>query len=120
MTTLIIGCGYLGERVGVRLRRGGEQVFGTVRSDARAAEIAAQGIEPVIADVLDRASLRGLPAAERVFYCVGFDRSAGCLDAVGLRGRAPERSRKPAARGESIRVCKLDRSLRPDRGRMGR
>jgi nucleoside-diphosphate-sugar epimerase len=77
VTALLIGCGYLGQRVGVLKSRGGEQVFGTVRSEARAAEIAAQGIEPVIADVLDRNSLRELPAAERVFYCVGFDRSAG-------------------------------------------
>jgi nucleoside-diphosphate-sugar epimerase len=77
VSTLIIGCGYLGERLAAILGRGGEQVFGTVRSEARALKIAAQGILPVIADVLDRASLRGLPTAERVFYCVGFDRSAG-------------------------------------------
>ena len=40
MTTLIIGCGYLGERLGKRLRQRGERVFGTVRSPGRAAEIA--------------------------------------------------------------------------------
>jgi nucleoside-diphosphate-sugar epimerase len=77
VTTLIIGCGYLGQRVGAILSRGGEQVFGTVRSEARAAEIAANGIDPVIADVLDRPSLCKLPAAQRVFYSVGFDRGAG-------------------------------------------
>jgi nucleoside-diphosphate-sugar epimerase len=31
----------------------------------------------VIADVLDPSSLDGLPQADRVLYCVGFDRSAG-------------------------------------------
>ena len=41
------------------------------------AEIASRGIEPVVADVLKPDSMRGLPAAERIFYCVGFDRSAG-------------------------------------------
>ena len=35
------------------------------------------GIEPVIADVLQPDSLNALPRVDRVFYCVGFDRSAG-------------------------------------------
>jgi nucleoside-diphosphate-sugar epimerase len=39
--------------------------------------IAGVGIEPVIADVLVPHSLTRLPEAERVFYCVGFDRAAG-------------------------------------------
>jgi nucleoside-diphosphate-sugar epimerase len=77
VTTLIIGCGYLGGRLGALLSRAGERVHGTVRSRSRADEIAGLGIEPLIADVLDPDSLRSLPAADRVFYCVGFDRSAG-------------------------------------------
>ncbi len=39
--------------------------------------IATVRIEPVIADVLDPASLDRLPDADRAFYCVGFDRAAG-------------------------------------------
>jgi len=81
VTTLIVGCGYLGRRVGRALAERGERVFGTVRSDARARELAPWRIEPVIADVLDPASLDRLPPADRVLYCVGFDRSAG----VGMR-----------------------------------
>jgi nucleoside-diphosphate-sugar epimerase len=77
MTSLIIGCGYLGQQLGARLERQGERVIGTVRSDDRAAVIAGLGIEPVIADVLAPESLDRLPQAERIFYCVGFDRSAG-------------------------------------------
>ncbi len=77
MKTLIIGCGYLGQRVGALLCHRGDRVFGTVRSAGRAAEIARLGIEPVIAQVLDLESLRALPAADRVFYSVGFDRTAG-------------------------------------------
>lgn len=77
MTTLIIGCGYLGERLGTRLRQQGERVIGTVRSPASADRIAALGIEPVIADVLVPESLAQLPPAERLFYSVGFDRAAG-------------------------------------------
>jgi nucleoside-diphosphate-sugar epimerase len=77
VTTLIVGCGYLGERVGVKLGLARARVFGTVRSEARAASIASLGIQPIIADVLSPASLRALPPVDRVFYCVGFDRASG-------------------------------------------
>jgi nucleoside-diphosphate-sugar epimerase len=77
MKTLIIGCGYLGQRLGDQLGRDGGRVYGTVRSPARAEEIAGIGIEPVVADVLRPETLDDLPAADRVFYAVGFDRSAG-------------------------------------------
>ncbi len=77
MTTLIIGCGYLGQRLGALLLRDDGRVCGTVRSSSRAEVLDGLGIEPVIADVLRPASLRELPSADRVFYCVGFDRSSG-------------------------------------------
>ena len=75
-STLIVGCGYLGRRVGRLLSDRGDRVFGTARSDSRAAEIADWGIEPVLADVLNPGSIR-LPATDRLLYCVGFDRTAG-------------------------------------------
>jgi nucleoside-diphosphate-sugar epimerase len=77
MTTLIVGCGYLGRRVGIRLVQRGERVFGTTRSAERASTLAELGIEPILVDVLDPGSLDRLPAADRVLSCVGFDRSAG-------------------------------------------
>ncbi len=76
-TTLIIGCGYLGRRLGARLIGEGRRVLGTVRSPGRAEELAAIGIEPLLADVLRTESLDQLPEVDRVFYAVGFDRSAG-------------------------------------------
>jgi nucleoside-diphosphate-sugar epimerase len=78
VTTLVIGCGYLGQRVGTHVSGRGEPVYGSVRSLERTKVIADAGIKPVIADVLQPATLRGLPVAERVFYCVAFDRTAGC------------------------------------------
>jgi nucleoside-diphosphate-sugar epimerase len=87
VATLIVGCGYLGRRVGRLLSGRVERVFGTTRSAARASELAAWGVEPVVADVLDPDSLRRLPEAERVLYCVGFDRSASVpLRAVAVDG----------------------------------
>jgi len=77
LTTLIVGCGYLGQVVGHQLISLGQKVIGTVRSPERAARLAELGIEPCIVDVLPPATLGSLPKAERIFYCVGFDRSAG-------------------------------------------
>ncbi|KAA6185270.1 SDR family oxidoreductase [Thiohalocapsa marina] len=48
---IIIGCGYLGALVARRLQAQGEQVTGVVRSDRRAAELAAAGIEPLQLDL---------------------------------------------------------------------
>ena len=76
-TTLIVGCGYLGRRVGARLALRGDRVFGTTRNEAKATGLIGLGITPIIADVLDPTSLTRLPEADRVLHCVGFDRSAG-------------------------------------------
>jgi nucleoside-diphosphate-sugar epimerase len=70
---LIIGCGYLGERVARRWLSAGLRVAALTRS--RAAHLAEQGIEPVVGDVLD--PLPKLPQARTVLYAVGFDRSVG-------------------------------------------
>ncbi len=86
-TTLIVGCGYLGTRVAGLLLQRGERVLGTVRTLARADLLRSQGIEPVIADVLDPDSLRTLPPADRAFYGVGYDRASGSgLRAVTVDG----------------------------------
>lgn len=75
MTTLIVGCGYLGRRVGRLLRRHGEDVLGTTRSRGERLEV--WGITPVLADVLRPETFAGLPAIDRAVFCVGFDRAAG-------------------------------------------
>lgn len=77
MTTLIVGCGYLGRRVGQKLALRQLSVIGTVRSDPRASELISLGIDTLLADVLNPPSLKQLPRADRLLYCVGFDRSAG-------------------------------------------
>ncbi|WZO99588.1 NAD-dependent epimerase/dehydratase family protein [Isosphaeraceae bacterium EP7] len=76
-STLIVGCGYLGIRVGRRLAELGEVAYGTTRTPGRFDELQALGIKPVLADVLDESSLKGLPAVDRVLHCVGFDRTGG-------------------------------------------
>jgi nucleoside-diphosphate-sugar epimerase len=75
--TLIVGTGYLGERVARLLVERGDRVFGTTRSLGRAIELSRLGIEAVVADVMVPESLARLPEVDRVLYCVGFDRSTG-------------------------------------------
>lgn len=77
MTKLIIGCGYLGKRVAALWHEQGHRVLATTRSQEHAAAFRRQGWEPIVCDVLDRESLRALPHADTVLYCVGFDRTAG-------------------------------------------
>jgi nucleoside-diphosphate-sugar epimerase len=52
MTTLIVGCGYLGRRVAMRLVERGERVIGTTRDPAKAEDLERIGVEPLILDLL--------------------------------------------------------------------
>jgi nucleoside-diphosphate-sugar epimerase len=74
MSQLVIGCGYLGLRVALRLREAGEEVFATSRRPERFAEFSAHFLRPILCDVLRP---NPLPEVEGVTYCVGFDRAAG-------------------------------------------
>jgi nucleoside-diphosphate-sugar epimerase len=74
---LIIGCGYLGQRVAERWLAAGHEVWATTRSAQQADEFARQGLRPIVADVLAPESLTNLPAVQSVLYAVGYDRTAG-------------------------------------------
>jgi nucleoside-diphosphate-sugar epimerase len=78
---LVVGCGYLGERVALAWLSRGDRVLAVTRRTARAAELARLGIEPLVADVTDTAidwsilAAAGAPAT--ALWSVGFDRAAG-------------------------------------------
>lgn len=72
---LIVGCGYLGSRVGAAWLASGRAVCAVTRS--RAESLRAQGFQTITGDVLDPASFTALPAASTILYAVGLDRSAG-------------------------------------------
>ncbi len=61
MRVLIVGCGYLGLSVGSELVRQGHQVFGIRRSPDAAPTLAAAGIQLILADVTQPASLADVP-----------------------------------------------------------
>ena len=75
-TRLIFGCGYLGRRVAARWRDAGDRVIAATRSSETAERFAAEGLEPLVADVTRPETLVGLPAADTVLFAVGYDRSA--------------------------------------------
>ncbi len=72
---LMIGCGYLGSRVGRAWLDSGRSVCVLTRN--RAETLKAQGFDPVVGDVTDPASLTALPATTTILYAVGLDRAGG-------------------------------------------
>ncbi len=59
---LIVGCGYTGIRLAARLQEMAVLVSGTTRSEARADELEAAGIEPLLGSLTDPKTLRRIRA----------------------------------------------------------
>jgi nucleoside-diphosphate-sugar epimerase len=74
---LVVGCGYLGERVAALWRAAGQRVSVVTRSAERAETLRASGYEPVVADITRIETLVNLPEADVVLFAVGHDRAAG-------------------------------------------
>ena len=70
-------CGYLGSRVARRWIAAGHAVAGLVRSAANAESLAREAVRPIVADVTQPSTLRGLPAADTLLYAVGYDPAGG-------------------------------------------
>jgi nucleoside-diphosphate-sugar epimerase len=83
-THLILGCGYLGRVVARRWLAAGDRVVALTR--AQPGELRALGIDPILGDVTNLASLK-LPSADTVLYAIGLDRSSRhSMREVYLRG----------------------------------
>lgn len=62
---LIVGCGYLGQRLARRLLERGQTVYGTTRSTQKAQRLAELGVRPLIVQVTQPVTLAALtPALE--------------------------------------------------------
>ncbi len=82
---LIIGCGYLGLRAARFWVGAGKRVAALTRG--RAEQLRQEQIEPIVGDVLDRASLKLVPQADTLLYAVGLDRTSGqTMQAVYVDG----------------------------------
>lgn len=73
---LILGCGYLGERVAVVWHALGRPVTAVTRSPTRADQWRKRGWTPLIGDVCDPPSLANLPEVDTVLFAIGYDRQA--------------------------------------------
>ncbi len=75
MAKLIVGCGYLGERVARRWHASGEKLYVLTRSPHRADHFRAMGWTPLVGDVTQPATLGDrLPEADTILFAVGRDR----------------------------------------------
>ena len=79
MSTLIVGCGYLGLHVARQLHeiQPNSPIYGTTRSPDRFEKIEAAGAKPVLCDVLDPTSLASLPETADIVHCVSMGRKQG-------------------------------------------
>jgi nucleoside-diphosphate-sugar epimerase len=86
---MVLGCGYLGERVADHWRRDGARVIVGTRRPDRATRLAAAGFEARVLDVTQPATLGHLPPLDTLLFAVAHDPSsmasqqAVCVD--GLR-----------------------------------
>ena len=74
-TILVVGCGYLGERVVQKAISKGWNVYATTRNKTE--KISGLGAIPVICDVTNPETVKNLPMVDGVVHCVGMDRASG-------------------------------------------
>ncbi|MDP7204244.1 MAG: SDR family oxidoreductase [Pirellulaceae bacterium] len=105
MKRLVIGCGYLGQRVAHHWVTAGDTVFALTRNPVRAETFDRDGILPFVADIHDISSLAGLPEVDTVLYAVGFDRTGSqTIRDVFVEGLRNVLSQLPVPRGRFIYI----------------
>ncbi|MCA9213618.1 MAG: SDR family oxidoreductase [Planctomycetales bacterium] len=80
MKKLVVGCGYLGQRVAAAWRIQGDCVYVLTRSAERADSLRQLGFKAIVGDVTDPNSLTELsrlPGIATTLYAVGHDRESG-------------------------------------------
>ncbi|GAB7013603.1 NAD(P)H-binding protein [Halolamina salina] len=94
MHVLVLGCGYVGRELGRQLLDAGHDVTGVVRSETSAEAVAADGIEPVRADLTDPGAVSTLPDADALVFAASAGRGsvaeARSLYVDGLRAIVSE------------------------------
>lgn len=75
MNKLVIGCGYLGHRVAAKWRDDGHEVFVLTRSADKAEQFRADGLHPIIGDIMQPDTLRFPAQISTCLYAIALDRS---------------------------------------------
>ena len=84
---LVIGCGYLGLKVAKFWLKQNLSVAVTTRSQKKANHFSELGLQSIICDILEPATLKQLPASQIVLHAVAVDRTSGqSMRAVYLEG----------------------------------
>jgi nucleoside-diphosphate-sugar epimerase len=85
---LVVGCGYLGQRVARLWRDAGDEVYATTRGDNLDA-LSRAGLRPLTMDVTRGPVLSALPVVDTVVFAVGWARRSGAtmfdIHVEGLR-----------------------------------
>jgi nucleoside-diphosphate-sugar epimerase len=85
---MIVGCGYLGDRVARCWRDAGDTVYATTRGH-RSEVLSRSGLRPLTLDVTHLPATTALPRVDTVVFAVGRDRQAGVtmrdIHVTGLR-----------------------------------
>lgn len=98
-SVIIAGCGYSGLRAAREWLSAGARVFAVTRTAARAQQLAATGVQPLVLNLADSGVWPVLPDTDLVLWSVGFDRSgAHSREAVWLDGLQRFLERLPAGK----------------------
>jgi len=85
---LVVGCGYLGERIAHIWREAGDEVYATTRGN-RVGGLSRAGLRPIVLDVTQGPRLGDLPEVNTVVFAVGRARRSGAtmfdIHVTGLR-----------------------------------
>ncbi len=101
---LVIGCGYLGERVARLWRGAGDEVYATTRGQ-RADALAEAGLRPLTLDVTAEPPAVALPVVDTIVFAVGRDRQSGATMAdIHVKGLRAVLDALPAPTGRVIYV----------------
>ena len=103
MRRLVVGSGYLGERVARLWRDKGDEVFATTRG-SRVDALSRAGLQPLTLDVM-RGPLRELPVVDTILFAVGRVRGSGvsAFD-IHVQGLGAVLDARPASPGRVLYV----------------
>jgi nucleoside-diphosphate-sugar epimerase len=101
---LVIGCGYLGERIARMWCDAGDDVYATTRG-GRADALSAAAVRPLILDVTQEPGPLPLPEVDTVVFAVGRDRRSGATMAdIHVKGLGAVLDALPSSTGRVIYV----------------
>ena len=101
---LVVGCGYLGERVARLWRDAGDEVYATTRG-GRVHTLARSGLRPLTLDITQGPALCDLPGVDTVLFAVA--RSGATMVDIHVKGLRAVLEALPRAAGRVIYLSSI-------------